>query len=192
LQHHQLQQHQDQQAELLQQPQPQQQQQQQVLFPGLTLLVVRRSLTGSSASSTGHGTPRFASDPGGQPAAAAAAAGGAAGPGDAAAGDGQYSVIARQYDPDLYSTEQQQQQQHDTWEDGLSSTAVDAAAADLGLTGTAAARAALVASAASNIQSMEVFSAVAAVEDAADVSGWEQQPVSTAGSIAASGSDDMV
>jgi hypothetical protein len=205
LQHHQLQQHQDQQAELLLQPQDhhqQQQQQQQQHFEsqGLKPLVVRRSFTGSSASSTGHGTPRFASDPGVQPAAAAAAAGSAA---CSAAPDGQYSLIAGQYNAELYSTEQQQQQ-YNTWDDDVSRTAMDAcsisagAAADLELTGTAAARAALVASAASNIQSMEAFAAVAnssaAVEDAAaGVSGWEQQqPASVATSSVGTGSDDMV
>jgi hypothetical protein len=210
LQHHQLQQHQDQQAELLQQQQLQDQQQQQPQhfeFQGLKPLVVRRSFTGSSVSSTGHGTPRFASSDPGVPPAAAAAAAAAAADGIAAA-DGQYSVIPGQYGSELYSTEQQQQQQqqqqYNTWSDDVSRSALDACsigaedAADLDLTGTAAARAALVASAASNIQSMEAFAAVgnssaAAVDDAAGVSGWEQQQsASAAASSVGTGSDDMV
>jgi hypothetical protein len=202
LQHHQLQQHQDQQDELLQL----QQQQQHFEFQGLKPLVVRRSCTGSSVSSTGHGTPRFtSSDPGVHPAAAAA---GSTAADSTAAATGQYSVIAGQYGSELYSTEQQQQQQYNTWDDNASRSALDAcsigadAAGDLELTGTAAARAALVASAASNIQSMEAFAAVAnssaaAVEDdtavSGGVSGWEQQQTaSAAASSVGTGSDDMV
>jgi hypothetical protein len=137
---------------------------------------------------------------------AAAAAGNTAADSTAAA-TGQYSVIAGQYGSELYSTEQQQQQ-YNTWDDNASRSALDAcsigadAAGDLGLTGTAAARAALVASAASNIQSMEAFAAVAnssaaAVEDdtavSGGVSGWEQQQTaSAAASSVGTGSDDMV
>ncbi|WIA42693.1 hypothetical protein OEZ86_008645 [Tetradesmus obliquus] len=119
--------------------------------------------------------------------------------------DGQYSLISGQHNAG-------QQQYNVTWEDDVSSTARDscsmaADAAELETTGTAAARAVLVASAASNIQSMEAFAGGSASPAAAGgaspvatggaspvpaeaaaghgVFGWEMQPV-------ASSSDDMV